>query len=183
MKRIVHGEAVDSEAWTQALAGGKPTRVPELVLAAGDTIKLSPTVKIEVLSPPKGLLKGKHSSDDDSLVTRLRFGRTSVLLASDIRRDAEGYLIRSVRDLASNVLVVPGHGRAGSTSLELLACTRPRQCVVLCGRGANRPSRSVLRRIDAENTGAEVYRTDRDGPFDIVSDGRLVTVYTEVARP
>ena len=53
---------------------------------------------------------------------------------------------------------------------------RPEYCIVLVGEGADRPSRVVLDRIKTENTGAEVCRTDGNGPVNMLSDGRSIQV-------
>jgi competence protein ComEC len=84
----------------------------------------------------------------------------------------------SVESLGANVLVVPRHARFGGTSLELLSRARPEICVVMAGRD-DRPSRTVLRRIDPAKTGAALYRTDRDGTIEIVTNGRAIAVTTE----
>jgi len=165
VKRVIHG----GSAWEEPPRGPKGP-VGELVLAAGDAIRLSPRVKLEVLSPAKE----PAGATARPLVTRITFGRTRFLLMSDALIEDEAYLIRSGVDLTSTVLVVPRHGRHGSTSLELLSLVRPEYCIVLVGRGADRPSRTVIDRIKTENTGAEVYRTDRDGPVIMVSDGRSI---------
>ena len=60
---------------------------------------------------------------------------------------------------------------------------RPSYCIVMPGRGADRPSPTVCDRIKTENTGAEVYRTDSDGPIKMTSDGRSILVETGVERP
>ena len=170
VKRVIHG----GPAWRKGLEGPKGP-IGELVLAAGDSIRLSPKVKVEVLSPPREP-RGRLA---EPLVTRITFGKTRFLLASDARMEDEAYLIRSGVDLASTVLVVPRHGRYGSTSLELLSLVRPEYCIVLVGEGADRPSRVVLDRIKTENTGAEVYRTDTGGPINIMTDGHSIQVGQE----
>ena len=55
--------------------------------------------------------------------------------------------------------------------------------MVLAGRGADRPSRAILNRIKIENTGAEVYRTDKNDPIDMISNGRVIQVETGGGAP
>lgn len=170
LKRIVHGEA---PMWN------KPKGVPELALAQGDSIHLSRGIRLEVLGPPRGPV-GDSAQDTahGSLITRIRFGRTSFLLASHAAVEAEAALMRSGQDLSSSVLVVGRHGRAGSTTLELLSAVRPGYCVVQVGKGADRPSRSVLSRLSPDRTGAELYRSDAQGSIRMISSGRAITVET-----
>ena len=175
VKRIIHGEL---------LMWNKPKGVPELVLSRGDSIHLARGTKLEVMGPPKGLLaKVAHSTDNNSLITRIRFGQTSFLLASDARTEAEAELMRSEVDLASTVLLAARQGRAGGTTLEWLSMVRPQYCVIQVGRRSDRPSRSVLTRLDTQATGAALYRTDRDGSVKMISDGRAITVETGGGQP
>ena len=112
VRRIIHG----GNPWPKRPRGPKGL-ITELVLAAGDSIGLSPKVKLEVLSPAKA----PPETSVGPLVTRVTFGDSRFLLASDARIEDESYLIRSGADMVSTVLVVPRHGRFGSTSLELLS--------------------------------------------------------------
>ena len=180
VSKIIHGEyKAKSSLVRRTLTSVIGKGAIERISSAGDVFNISPTTKLEVLSPPKGLLKktGGHS-DNNSLVTRIHFGGKRFLLASDIRLEAEANLIQSGVDLRSSVLVVPRHGRYGGTSLELLSVVRPEAYVVLLDRSSNRASRAVLERIDTRNTGAAVYRTDLDGNIEMITDGRSIKVNT-----
>ncbi|MCX8052221.1 MAG: MBL fold metallo-hydrolase [Armatimonadetes bacterium] len=165
VKRLIHS----GNAWESAPECAKG-RIAEVLLSAGDSIRLSQKVRLEALSPPRE----PESQSIRPLITRVSFGRTRFLLMSDALVEDEAYMIRSGIDLTSNVLVVPRHGRYGGTSLELISFVRPEYCIVLVGNGNDKPSRIVLNRIRTENTGAEVYRTDLNGRINLISDGRTV---------
>jgi competence protein ComEC len=178
VKRILHGGITGvSRTWDSVLELAAEAGIPDLVLCEGDLIKLSPKVKLEILSPPRGFTDNTAASSmNNSLVARVSVGRVRFLLTSHIGTEVEGKLIQSDVDLRSNVLLVPRHGAAGSTSLEFISQVRPECFIVLVGKGDDRPSSLVMRRISTENTGAQVYRTDRDGPIDVISDGRSIEV-------
>ncbi len=167
VKRVIRG-------WNTLV---KPESLPaadglvELVMSTGDKVKLSPAVSVEALGPPD---TAPDSDRTRPLISRVRFGRTTFLLMSDATIEDEAYLMRSGADLTSTVLVVSNHARAGGTSLELLAKVRPHYCIALVETGDGRPDRAVMKRISTENTGAYLYRTDKDGIIDLVSDGRSV---------
>jgi len=167
IRRVIHG----SRTW-QGVTGKSNRPIAEVVLKAGDSIRLSQRVRLEALNPPAE----QESATPRPLVARITYGRTRFLLASDALVEDEAYMIRSGADLRSTVLVVPRHGRYGSTSLELLSLVRPEYCVVLVGKGSDRPSRVVLQRIKTENTGAQVYRTDLHGPIHMTTNGRTIRI-------
>lgn len=177
--RIMFGESTqESSSWNGTREIVRNKNIGQVVLSAGDNLKLSKSTNLEILSPPKGLLKGiDYSSDNNSLIIRMSYRGKRFLLTSDIRTQAEAHLIQSRIDSSSDVLVVPNHGQRGSTSLELLSVVRPEYCVII-SNDLIRPSSSILRRLDPKNTGAQLYRTDKDGIIEIVTNGQKTIVNT-----
>lgn len=181
VKRIILGE-VESKTETGfvGIEQARSRGIPELVMSAGDCVGLSRNVKLEVISPPKGLLKDTlPESTSNSLVARVRFGSFRLLLTSDAGVETEGHLISSGAGLASDALYVGRHEDSATTSLEFLSFVRPRYVVVAAGGAVGRPSRALLTRLAPVNTGAEVYRTDREGSVALFTDGRTVAVESE----
>ena len=181
VSKVYRGELKGgSSAWRRSVESVRDSKIPASVVSGGSVVKLSPSTKLEVLSPPKGMLDDTSSDwDNNSLVTRIWYGDKRFLFMSDTRIGAEGHLIQSGNDLVSDVVNVGRNGRSGSTSLELLCVVRPEMCVVSVGRRRRKPGKTVLTRIDTNNTGAAVYRTDKDGTIRIVTDGRSIVVDTE----
>lgn len=167
--------------WAGWLRHEKWQPVPEVIVARGDSVRLSPKVRLEALNPSRK--PSPRGGDEDSLVFRVQFAGKSILFGSDIRASGEAELIGSGIDLESSVLVAGRHGRSGSTSLELLSMVRPEICVISAGHGSNRPAPSVLNRLSARNTGAPLYRTDKDGIIQIDTDGRSIQVSTGGGGP
>ena len=167
--------------WTDWLHRAKWQPTPETIVARGDSVRLSPKVRLEALNPVRK--PSPRGRDDNSLVFRVRFGGKSILFGSDIRTAGEADLIQSGIDLTSSVLVAGRHGRYGSTSLELLSMVRPEICVISAEQRSNRPAASVLNRLSARNTGGALYRTDKDGIIEIDTDGRLIQVSTGGGGP
>jgi beta-lactamase superfamily II metal-dependent hydrolase len=158
-----------------ASAGCKPAA--ETALAGGDTLRLSPKIALEVLGPAREKARGGY---DGSLVFRVRFNSKSILFPSEIRTAGEADLISSGRDLTGSVLVVGEHRRYRGVSLELLSMARPEIIVI---SSSARPAVSVLGRLSARNTGAELYRTYKDGIIQIDTDGRSIQVATGGGEP
>lgn len=175
--RITKGELQGrSRAWKRAIQDAEELRVPVNTVSGGGKVRLTASTTLEVLSPPPGLL-ANAGNQDNSLVVRLAFGKTRLLIMSDAGTIAEGYLLSSVSDLASDVLAVGRHGRDGGTSLELLRAVRPGVIVIAPGRGEFRPSAAVLERVDTKHTGAELFRTDIQGPVTLATDGESVSAF------
>lgn len=177
--KVMCGENANNyQIWKRIKSILESKNISVETLYGGDNFKLSPSTDFEVLSPPKGLLKDiDYSLENNSLIIRMSFSGKRFLLTSDIKTQAEASLIQSQNDISSNVLVVPHNGQYGSMSLELLSEVRPGYIVVL-SRRHNRPSSSVLRRLDSRKTGAQLYRTDEDGNIEMITDGKIIAVNT-----
>lgn len=164
-----------TEDWNRQLARAKYQPTGEVVLARGNKVQLARRVTLEALSPVREKAHG-------SLVFRVRFGDRSILFPGEMRNDGEANLIQLDGDLAADVLAVRGQGRYSGPSLELLSMVRPQVCVISAGHG-NRPSAAVMKRLNPSNTGAGLFRTDKDGIIEIVTDGRSIQVTTQGGGP
>ena len=76
------------------------------------------------------------------------------------------------------VLKSAHHGSAGSGTEEFLRETCPEAAVISCGAGNpyGHPAEETLRRL--EETGARIFRTDRNGAVIFTSDGKKLKVRT-----
>jgi competence protein ComEC len=146
---------------------------------AGMWIHLGDGVWLEVLNPPEPLLQGTNTDvNNNAVVVRLTYGETSFLLTGDIEAEAEGQLVGN-RRLPAQVLKLAHHGSDTSTTSGFLAAAQPWVAVVSVGAD-NRfghPSNDVMARV--MQTGAHIYRTDKHGEVEFVSDGRHLWVRTE----
>ena len=131
-------------------------------------------LKVEVLGPV-----GQYDSlNNNSLILRLVYGETSFLLMGDAEKEAELDLVAFGNSLESDVLKIGHHGSRTSTTQELLDAVRPDFAVVSVGPDRNNlPNQEVLERV--RGAGAELYRTDIDGPVLFVSDGIRIIPFTE----
>ncbi|MFQ6038962.1 MAG: DNA internalization-related competence protein ComEC/Rec2, partial [Candidatus Aminicenantales bacterium] len=139
-------------------------------------------VTIQVLNPEEGPHSVPHVHNDQSLVLRIVYGKTSILLAGDIGWKAEKDLVEAGLPLRSWVLKSPHHGSDSSSSEIFMNAVAPKIVVISVGAG-NRygfPDSVVLDRY--ARWGAQVYRTDTDGAVEIRSDGSDVGVRTASSR-
>jgi competence protein ComEC len=124
---------------------------------------------------PSGAGRSTHRNAE-AIVLRLDLGLVSVLLASDIGAAQEHALVAANTPLAATVLKVAHHGAASSSTPAFLRSVRPAVAVLSVGaRNTYRhPDPAVLGRL--AESGASLYRTDRDGGVVLETDGRVLTV-------
>ena len=147
MWRRMEYESATYEAWERTV---EAEGAPNIDATEGQVITLGDEVSIEVLGPPGELLRGTESdADNASLVLRLVYGEVSFLLTGDIFASAERALVASGAAVDSDVLKVPHHGSATSSSYEFLRAVSPAVAVISVG-AENRfghPDVDVVRRL------------------------------------
>ena len=151
-------------------------------VSAGDVITLPGPVVITVLSPlgsGYGAAGGDELSvNEQSLVFRLSYGGFSMLFCADAGFEAEQQMLAGRYALKSTVLKVGHHGSRFSTSTEFLDTVQPRLALISAGKG-NRfglPSRQIINLLNSK--GVPLFRTDRDGTIELVTDGISWSVST-----
>ncbi len=140
---------------------------------AGDRFMFGPA-QVEVLAPFADYRPGDEPSNNDSLVLRVAYGRTSVLLEGDAEEPIEKAMLAEP-DLASTLLKVGHHGSITSTRPEFLARVAPQWAVISCGlhNRYGHPRGEVLNELQAAHV--RTLRTDLNGASCFVLDGRSVT--------
>ncbi len=162
------------ERWVQAMesSGARIERV-----SAG-TVRMLGQTEVRVLSPLAPLPSEEPvNSNDTSIVLKLTYGATSVLLTGDLEFAGELALIEAnPAQLGTTVLKVGHHGSAGSTSQRFLDYVQPEIAVISVGRDNryDHPRPETLERL--ATSGTEVHRTDHEGTVTILSDGLTAQV-------
>ena len=182
LERRIEYESATYEAWARAVREEEAQGARVLEARAGQVIALDEDVSLEVLGPPITLPSGTESdADNASLVLRLVYGKVSVLLTGDIFAAAERALLEGGAALESDVLKVPHHGSASSSTAEFLSAVSPAAAVILVGAD-NRfghPDDDVLRRLEGFVGAAGLYMTSERGTVDFSTDGETLWVRTE----
>lgn len=121
--------------------------------------------EITVLSPKREY----GSTNNDSIVLRLDYGKSSFLFTGDAQEEAEKDLIHSGSRLEADILKVSHHGSKNATSNTFLQRVEPMYAVISVGDNTNNlPSSALLKRL--ENSGTEILRTDEGGTVTIQAD-------------
>ncbi|MCH7605847.1 MAG: ComEC/Rec2 family competence protein [Chloroflexi bacterium] len=165
--------------WQAAL---KEHNVKTRHVESGFLVELEPGIVLEVLNPPPVPVRGSNADDNNNaVVLRLVHDQISYLLASDIEAFAENNLVRQSIELRSTVLKVPHHGSRTSTTVPFLHRVRPSLGVISSGAGNQfgHPHPEVVERLERISSPEGVFRTDRDGTIEFISDGRNLWVRTE----
>lgn len=127
-------------------------------------------VKVEVLSPSKD--KKPKNPNDSSLVVKLSQNKTSFLFPGDISTSQE----EKIKNVSCTVLHAAHHGSKTSTGVDFLNRSKPQIAVIQAGKdnSYDHPHQEVLDRLD--KSGAQIYRTDKDGRIIVLSDGKNLVV-------
>ena len=152
------------------------------IARAGQQIDLGQGATMQVLSPPETLMTDTESDvDSNSVVLRLSLGNVSFLFAADTMKEVEQELISKRADLTSTLLKVAHHGADTSTTAEFLAVVNPRVAVISAGAGNKfgHPSDEILTRLQNRLGLENIYRTDRQGTIEFVTDGKRLWVEVE----
>jgi competence protein ComEC len=167
-------ENAEATALADRLAG---QGIPRLTLAAGQRIVTGDGLAIDVLHPP-GSPPSDTDPDDVALLLRVTYGQAAFLIGPGLSAGAVSALLESGEYLGSTVALLPAHGGARSNPPQFLSAVRPQIAVVMAGAG-NRlglPSADIVERL--EEVGVPLYRTDRHGTVEFVTDGETLTIYS-----
>ena len=153
------------------------SKVPERRVFGGFT-RREGNVEIRVLSPREESPPVSPMDNEKSMVMKISYGETSLLLAADIGAATESDLVAGAEDIKSDVLKAPHHGSSSSSSEAFLSAVSPRLVVISSGSGNpyGFPHQETLARY--AKIGARVLRTDLRGAVEIDSDGRTISIRT-----
>jgi competence protein ComEC len=133
---------------------------------------------VRVLSPPSDWQVKTQPRNDDSLSFLISFENTRALLAGDVEKRMESFLV--TESPGADLLKVAHHGSATSTTEDLLRAVHPKYAVISVGyhNSFGHPRMEVLERLQAAHV--RTYRTDMLGGITFLLDGK--TVRPELSR-
>ncbi len=164
----------NSDAYRALLAEARELGVQVHHFYAGDQLAWGGT-QVTILAPENGYANPLEPMNNDSLVMRMQYGESSVLLEGDAEAPSERAMLAHGRVDAVTLLKIGHHGSRTSTTQEFLEAAAPKDTVVSVGRGNTfgHPRHEVIERI-AESR-AKLYRTDEFGltTFLLGRDGEI----------
>ena len=165
------------QKWLELLAK-KQKQGSKIIIADVNTKIISGNVFVDTFNPVENL-EGRYFgkiSNDTGIVSRLLYGKNSFLFTADVSSKVEEGIVRDNINLASDVLKVPHHGSKYSSSEVFLQAVKPKFAIISVGKDNTygHPTQEVLQKL--QKFGINIFRTDRDGDVEIISDGENIKI-------
>ncbi|MES2059445.1 MAG: hypothetical protein V4438_00255 [Patescibacteria group bacterium] len=146
--------------------------VPRIIAKKGMRITLDKDdgVYIDVLFPDRDV--STWTTNDGSIVAKLVYGDTSVMLQGDSPQKIEKYLIAEGNDVHAQILKLGHHSSRTATAPEYVAAVSPLYAVASLGKN-NRygfPHQETIDTLSAAHV--PFLRTDLEGRITFISDGK-----------
>ena len=154
---------IAESAYAPVLAAARAQSVPVFETGAGAGPRVVGTMNVQMVWPPRVPGPGGSVPNARSLVAQIELAGWRLLLTGDIGAEEEAALVAGHHELSADVLKVPHHGSASSSSPGFLAAVAPSRLLLSapCGGAAGLPHPGTLARLRA--TGAVMHWTGRDG--------------------
>jgi competence protein ComEC len=152
----------NSDAYRALLSEAKDFGVQVRHFYAGDQLAWG-GARVTILAPETGYSNPLEPANNDSLVMRMQYGKSSVLLEGDAEAPSEREMLAHGRVATVTLLKIGHHGSRTSTTQEFLDAAAPKDAVVSVGRGNTfgHPRYEVIERIAEARI--KLYRTDQFG--------------------
>ncbi|MCG8614984.1 MAG: DNA internalization-related competence protein ComEC/Rec2 [Desulfobacterales bacterium] len=172
---IRNSDIADSRTFSALVRTADSREIPQMVLEKTPLIQNFGQAEITIY--PRRFMTGH--SNNDSLVTRLRYRNVSMLFPGDIEAEREEDMVKTYSSsIKSTLMTAPHHGSRGSSTNIFLDIIAPESVIVSCGY-MNRyqlPHKETLERYREKNI--RVYRTDLHGAVSITTDGKSYQINT-----
>jgi len=150
--------------------------VPVDTVRAGSTVDTYPGIRCYVLHPSgefvPSLQHPARNLNNESVVLKIVFGATTLLLEGDAERDAEARMVRVYdRFLKCDLLKVGHHGSPTSSSVPMMDRVQPQTAVISVGarNKFGHPAPRTLALLNKMHV--QYFRTDKEGAVIFESDG------------
>lgn len=167
----------DTKAWQSVLKYAEAQGTPVVIPSPGDSFDLG-SGSVEILGP----LWYHNNMNDLSLIIKVTYGNTAILITGDAEWEAEHDLLDAGIDLSADVLRVGHHGSNTSTCYQFLRAVAPTYGIISVGTDNTygHPDEDVLNRLTDANV--VVMRTDQLGTIVCYSDTTELTFSTMSAN-
>lgn len=164
--------------WEKALSDN---HIKVTLLSAQSPRRYLSGAAIDFFWPPRTPAANERSVsyediNDSSLVMKISYGANSFLITGDISSRVESLLLQSGRNIRSNLIFVPHHGSASSSSNSFIKAVSPQYAIASAGKknAFLHPHPAVLERY--RKNGVILFRTDQHGAISVRSDGQSIEI-------
>lgn len=168
------GALTDSKTYQNFKAELKKQNIPDILAKRGMKFDLGGGVFIDILFPDRDV--ASWATNDGSVVARLIYGDTSIMLTGDAPAKTEKIIFseNSETQLKSTILKVGHHGSRTATSLQFAKAVSPKYALISDGKDNSygHPHQETLDTL--AGLGAKILRTDMLGSIII----KCVTIKT-----
>ena len=183
-KELWVGIDVTSSAYAALLQEAAGLGIVVRHLHAGDNMELG-LLRMAVLAPSPMYENHGPPVNNDSLVLRVDYGRSSALLEGDAEAPSENAMLATGSVHPVTLLKIGHHGSRTSTTPSFFNAASPRVAVISVGRNNTfgHPRPEVIARTAAAHI--PLYRTDRFGlvQFLLTKDGSYQEIGAEESAP
>ncbi len=175
-KMWISGAIHTTNEYLKMLDNIKTHGIPTELAWKGKTADVD-SVHLEVVHPIDNM-EGQRPEDqhDATIVVRVSYQNTSVLMTGDINEQHEQNIINSGANLQADILKEPHHGSASGLALNFLNAVNPKYAIIQVGKDNKfgHPAQSILDKLN--NKGVQIFRNDTQGTIHAYSDGQTFTV-------
>lgn len=168
------GTLTDSKIYQSLREEMKKQNIPDILLKRGMKLDLGGGVVIDVLFPDRDV--STWATNEGSVVARLSYGETSVMLTGDAPIKTEKIILseNSAAQLESTILKVGHHGSRTSSSSSFVEAVSPIYALISDSKDNTygHPHQETLDTL--AQFGAQIFRTDLLGTIIMKSDGNNV---------
>lgn len=157
------GTLTDSKIYQNFKNEIKKNNVPDIFAKKGMRLDLGGGAMIDILFPDRDV--SVWSTNDGSIIARLSYGDTSIMLTGDATLKTEKIILEknSLQKLDSDILKVGHHGSRTSSSVEFVKAVSPNFAFISNGKDNKygHPHKETLDTLT--QFGAKIFRTDELG--------------------
>ncbi|TSC78061.1 MAG: competence protein ComEC [Parcubacteria group bacterium Gr01-1014_24] len=169
------GTQTDSKTYQNLKTEIKNKNIPDILAKKGMRLNIGGGAAIDILFPDRDV--ATWASNDGSVMAKLIYGKTSVMLTGDATTKTENIILgENFKDkLTSTILKVGHHGSRTSTSYEFIKAVSPIYAVISDGKDNKygHPHQETLNILT--QFGVKIFRTDLLGTIIMKSNGENVT--------
>lgn len=164
------GTLTDSKIYQNLRVEIENKKIPDLLLRKGMRLNIGGGAFIDVLFPDRDV--SFWSTNDGSVVARLVYGDTSIMLTGDATIKTEKIILSQKNQIKSTILKVGHHGSRTSTSPAFVKIVTPTYALISDGKDNKygHPHQETLDTLSF--LGVKIFRTDLLGNIIMKSDGK-----------